>query len=265
VPCAGGPGCYTLWLAGLGYQVVYRDLIPRHVDLVRAATVDLPQVQPGVADARKLDLDDESADAVLLLGPLYHLERRPDRLLALGEARRVLRPGGPAFVAAISRWATRIDGILRARIYDPYPASEAVIPAAERTGRLPPLFPGSFCCFTRRPGQFRAEVAASGLTVIDLAGVEGPAFLLGDLAERLADERHRRVVFDTARAVERVPELLGLGPHLLATAFCPARQEPRYHPCDRTTQSSARSRPALSSRERSRRPGRSRQPSRGNR
>ncbi len=46
---------------------------------------------------------------------------------------------------------------------------------------------------------------------------EGPAFLLGDLAERLADPVDRAVVLDAARAVERVPELLGIGPHLLAT------------------------------------------------
>ncbi|HEY0719222.1 MAG TPA: hypothetical protein VGD68_16540 [Streptosporangiaceae bacterium] len=34
----------------------------------------------------------------------------------------------------------------------------------------------------------------------------------------LADLGARRVVMDTARALERVPELLGTGPHLLATA-----------------------------------------------
>lgn len=51
-----------------------------------------------------------------------------------------------------------------------------------------------------------------------MVSVEGPAFLLDDLAERLDDDEDRRVVLDTARALERVPELLGLGPHLLATA-----------------------------------------------
>ena len=32
----GGPGRYTLWLAGLGYRVVHRDIVPLHVDQVRA-------------------------------------------------------------------------------------------------------------------------------------------------------------------------------------------------------------------------------------
>ena len=60
-----------------------------------------------------------------------------------------------------------------------------------------------------------------GLTVADLVSVEGPAFLLADLPERLADPATRAVVLDTARALERVPELLGVGPHLLATGLRP--------------------------------------------
>ncbi len=54
--------------------------------------------------------------------------------------------------------------------------------------------------------------------VVDLVSLEGIAFALPDLERRLADPAARRVVLDTARALERVPELLGIGPHLLATA-----------------------------------------------
>ena len=56
----------------------------------------------------------------------------------------------------------------------------------------------------------------------DLVGVEGPAYLLGDLSERLADPEDRQVIMDTARVLERVPKLLGIGPHLLATAHARA-------------------------------------------
>jgi len=50
-----------------------------------------------------LDLATGSVDAVLLLSPLYHPARRADRVRALAEAARVVRPGGPVFAAAISR------------------------------------------------------------------------------------------------------------------------------------------------------------------
>jgi SAM-dependent methyltransferase len=213
----GGPGRYALWLEQLGYRVLHRDLMPLHVKQLLQEARGSQRIQSAVGDARHVDLASASADAVLLLGPLYHLERRRDRLSALAEALRVVRPGGPVFVAAISRWAPRVDGMLRERVYEAIPGVEAELRQIERTGRLPPLGPAVFCGYTHRPRQFRAELVASGFDLIDLVGVEGPAFFLDDLSERLADDQARRVVFESARALERVPELLGISPHLLAT------------------------------------------------
>src|SRR5580692_9731614 len=113
----GGPGRYALWLAGLGYRIVHRDLVPLHVEQVRKTGVAGSSIDSAIGDARSLDLADASVDAVLLLGPLYHLSRRADRVQALREAARIVRPGGPVFGAAISRWATRLDGMLRLRLY----------------------------------------------------------------------------------------------------------------------------------------------------
>lgn len=219
----GGPGRYTLWLAERGHRVQHRDLVPLHVDQLRADTAHLPRVNTAVGDARELDLGDATVDAVLLLGPIYHLGRREDRLRALREAWRAVRPCGPVFVAAISRWAPRLDGELRARLYQPYPAIRQETPRVERTGWMPPLFPGSFSGYCHRPQQLRAELRGAGLEVVDLVSVEGMAFALADLAERMDDPLDRAVVLDAARAIERVPELLGIGPHLLATAVRPQR------------------------------------------
>ena len=214
----GGPGRYALWLAEFGYEVEHRDLMPLHVRQVEDdAAARGVRLRTAVGDARELDLSDASVDAVLLLGPLYHLRRRADRVRALAEARRVVRPGSPVFAAAISRWAPRLDGQLRERLYEKFPQMRELTPEVERTGVLPTLHPGSFSGFCHRPAQLRAEVRDAGLAVVDLVSVEGPASLLGDLAERMDDPAARAVVLDAARAVERVPELLGIGPHLLAT------------------------------------------------
>ena len=215
----GGPGRYALWLAGLGYRVEHRDLMPLHVRQLSQDAGGVAGLRTAVGDARELDLADASVDAVLLLGPLYHLRRRTDRVRALAEARRVVRPGGPVFAAAISRWAPRLDGILLSRLDEAYPDMPSLVAGVERTGQLPPLGPGSFSGFCHRPRQLRAEMREAGLTVADLVSVEGPAYLLADLADRLEDPAARAVVLDTARAVERVPELLGIGPHLLATGI----------------------------------------------
>ena len=217
----GGPGRYSAWLGSLGYRVHHRDLVPLHVEQAADALAGFDGCDTAVGDALAVDLADASVDAVLLLGPLYHLPRRADRLRALGEVRRIVRPGGPVFVAAISRWATRLDGVLVKQFYRDVEGMIEELPHVEGTGELRPLFPGSFNGFTHRPRQLAAEIRAAELDLVDLVGVEGPAALLTDLDERFDDPRDAEVVFDSARALERVPELIGIGPHLLATARRP--------------------------------------------
>ena len=89
----------------------------------------------------------------------------------------------------------------------------------DRTGILPPLGEGAFNGFCHRPGELRDEIAEAGLEVADLVSVEGPAFILGDLDARMADPVDRSVALTVARAIERVPELTGFGPHLIATGI----------------------------------------------
>jgi len=76
---------------------------------------------------------------------------------------------------------------------------------------------GGFTAFCHRSRELREEVAEAGLEVTDLVSVEGPAFILGDLDARMADPADRSVTLGVARAIERVPELVGFGPHLIAT------------------------------------------------
>ena len=58
----------------------------------------------------------------------------------------------------------------------------------------------------------------AGLEVTSLLVVEGPGVILPDLEARMTDPADRAAVLDGARALENVPELADLGPHLLATA-----------------------------------------------
>lgn len=209
----GGPGRYALLLAVEGYTVRHRDLVPLHVEQLTAdAEVSTVAVDSAVGDARALDLADASVDAVLLLGPLYHLTSQPDRVLALREARRIVKPGGYVFAAAISRWAPRLHGRVTDRL-DTVP-----VELAERTGVLGPAEIGGFSGYTHRPHELADEIRQADLALVDLVSLEGIAFALADLDARMADPAAREVILDAARATERVPELLGLGPHLLATA-----------------------------------------------
>jgi SAM-dependent methyltransferase len=222
----GGPGRYARWLASLGYRVEHRDLMPLHVEQLAADSAGAPGIRTAVGDARNLDLPDASVDPVLLLGPLYHLADRRDRLRALRECARIVRPGGPVFAAAISPWAVRIDGMLRERLYLRYPAVLELVSEIDRTGKTPLLREGAFTAFCHRPGELRNEVAEAGLEVADLVSVEGPAYILADLDARMADPVDRPVVLEVARAIERVPELIGFGPHFIATGIRAIRSTP---------------------------------------
>jgi SAM-dependent methyltransferase len=215
----GGPGRYALWLASLGYRVEHRDLIPLHVEQLAAEAAGVAGIRTAVGDVRDIDLPGASVDAVLLLGPLYHLVDRAERVRALRECARIVRPGGPVFAAVISRWAPRIDGMLRERLYLKYPGVAGLIDEIDRTGLLPPLDDGAFTAFCHRPGELREEMGEAGLEVTDLVSVEGPAFILGDLDARMADPADRSVALEVARAIERIPELVGFGPHLIATGI----------------------------------------------
>lgn len=212
----GGPGRYTDWLVGLDYAVIHRDYVPLHVDYVRRDHGS--RVDTAVGDARTLDLADASVDAVLLLGPLYHLEEHDDRVTALREAARIVKPGGYIYAAAISRWAARLHGMLIEKAHVKYPVIDDMIEAAEATGVMAPVHDGAFTAYAHRPDELADEVAEAGLELAALIAVEGIAFALGDVSERLADPVERELLFETIRKTESVPELLGVGPHFLAVA-----------------------------------------------
>src|SRR5262249_34595901 len=92
----GGAGVYAFHLAEKGYEVHLIDFSPLHVEQARAysANIAIRLASISRGDARSLAVPSGSAQGVLLLGPLYHLVERTDRLQALRETHRILRPGG---------------------------------------------------------------------------------------------------------------------------------------------------------------------------
>jgi SAM-dependent methyltransferase len=208
----GGAGAYAVWLAGLGYDVTLIEPVALHVEQARAAGV-----RAELGDARALDTADESADAVLLLGPLYHLPEPEDRRRALREARRALRAGGVLAAAAISRFASTFDGLLRHYLDDP--AFEATIERVLESGRHanPTRHPGWFTtAYFHLPDELAAEVSEAGFDLTALVAVEGVGAWLPDVDRWLEDPGRRSVLMRAIARVEAEPSLLGASPHTLA-------------------------------------------------
>ena len=214
----GGPGRYTDWLVANGYQVIHRDVVPHHVDQVRDRHGN--KVDAAVGSAVALDIDDGAVDVVLLLGPLYHLADPGDRAAAIAESARITRGGGLVHAAAIGRWSPRIHGLIRDRLYEKYPDVLPRLLEVEQHGVLPAIFDGAFNGYTHTPDQLRAEMTTNELDLESLLGIEGPASVFSDeiIDARMASDVDRTMLFDSLRALEAVPELLGVSPHLLATA-----------------------------------------------
>jgi SAM-dependent methyltransferase len=215
----GATGVHAGWLAMRGHDVHLVDLLPHHVEAARALTVTPGRVTAEIGDARRLSVADASFDAALVLGPLYHLLERDDRLRALSEARRAVRPGAFVFVAAISRFASLFDGLARGFLFDP--AFRSIVVGDLRDGRHlnPEHRPHWFTtAYFHRPEELQQEVVDAGLEMIELVGVEGLAGWLRGLSDRWNEEGGRDAILFSARAIEREPSLLGLSAHLLAVA-----------------------------------------------
>jgi SAM-dependent methyltransferase len=216
----GATGAYAGWLAGTGYGVHVVDLMPEHV----AVAAGLPGVTAAVGDARALAEPDASADAVLLLGPLYHLLDRADRIAAWREAARAVRPGGPVIAATITRFASLHDGFAQDFYADPRYA--AVVDRALVTGEHRNTEPGRTWftdAYFHRPEEPAAEAREAGLDVVTVVAVEGTLWLLGTrLREILADPERTELMLAMLRRVEAEPSLLGASSHLLTVAVRPA-------------------------------------------
>jgi ubiquinone/menaquinone biosynthesis C-methylase UbiE len=220
----GGAGAYAFPLAQQGYEVHLIDPVELHLEQARsyaqASGVTLASITQG--DARQLDFPASSADAVLLLGPLYHLVERSDRLQALLEARRVLRPRGVLFAASISRFASLIDGLSRGFFQD---ADFRKIVEADLTHGLhrnstnrPEYF--TTACF-HRPEEFAAEVAGAGFGDIRILAIEGPAWSAALFRDAWNDAAQRQKLLEFLSLIEGEPSIQGASAHVMAVAFRP--------------------------------------------
>uniref|UniRef100_UPI0006961609 class I SAM-dependent methyltransferase n=1 Tax=Allosalinactinospora lopnorensis TaxID=1352348 RepID=UPI0006961609 len=222
----GAEGAYALPLANGGYTVHLLDAWPPRIEAARAGSVaqpDAPLASAEAGDARELPYRDTSADGVLLFGPLYHLLERVERERALGEAMRVLRPGGVVMAVAISRFASTIDGVRSGAIADP--RFEAIVEGDLRDGVHhnpdPVGRPERFTlAYMHDPQEFGEEIRSAGFEDARILAVEG-AGVFCDAGPALDDPATREPLLRAIRRVEAEPALLGASPHLMAVAIAP--------------------------------------------
>ncbi len=218
----GGPGGYACWLARQGYEVHLIDIVPLHVQLAKEASTqqsETPLASAQIGDARALAADDETADAVLLFGPLYHLTEREDRMRALGEAHRILKPGGVFLGVGISRFASTFDGLREGFFKDPTFVEIVSRDLKDGQHRNPLKHPAYFTdAYFHHPNELKSEVSDVGFLDHAVYGVEGPSWLVPDLDDWWSNQARREHLLRIARELETEPALLGVSKHLIVVA-----------------------------------------------
>jgi SAM-dependent methyltransferase len=219
----GGPGTYAGPLAGRGYRVQLVDPVRLHVEQARRAAASDPAAAftAVVGDARELPEPDQSQDAVLLFGPLYHLTDAAHRRRALAEARRVLRPGGRLLAMAVCRFASLLDGLYEGWLDDPVfrPIVDQDLVDGQHRNPDPVGRPEFFTtAYFHTPDGLVEEIERAGFSATAIYGVEGPGW---PLRQEWADPQRREQILFAARSVETEPSLIGFSDHLIAAATRP--------------------------------------------
>jgi S-adenosylmethionine-dependent methyltransferase len=221
--CGSGPGRYAIDLARQGYQVTAFDLSAENLRHARQRADQAGVALQATVQGTATDLsafEDESFDAVLLMGPLYHLLDEQERLLALREGRRVLKPGGPLLAAFIGRYSGHMDAAAR----NPKIVIETP-DVAERlltTGKLfsQQVDGPEFIAYMAHPTEVEPLVRQAGLELERLLNLEGLAAQKELLINELEGQEWQTWVELNARVAED-PYLLAACNHLLAVSRKP--------------------------------------------
>ena len=225
----GGIGMYAAWLAKKGNEVHLIELAENAVEYAKANIMQDCRFVAETGNALQVNRSDESADVVLLMGPLYHLRDREERLQALREAFRVLKKGDLLVAAGISKfssmtWALSVYGekknenlveFLDDPVFFNMIKSEMTIGDHIRPKEYPKFIAEAY--FTTSE-EMKLEIVEVGFVVDKTIAVEGCIWFTPHLQEKWMDEASRERLLDLVRMTETEPEMMGMSPHFLVVA-----------------------------------------------
>ena len=225
----GGIGMYAAWLAKKGNEVHLIELAENAVEYAKANMMQDCHFMAETGNALKVNRPDESADVVLLMGPLYHLRNREDRLQSLREAFRVLKKGGLLVATGISKfssmtWALSVYGEKKNENLVEFlddPVFFNMIKGEMTTGDhiRPKEYPKFIAeSYFMTSEEMKTEISEVGFAVEKAIAVEGCVWFTPHLAEKWEDKASRERLLEIVRITESDPEMMGMSPHFLVLA-----------------------------------------------
>jgi len=220
----GGIGMYAAWLAKKGNEVHLIELTERAVEYAKSNMMKDCRFIAETGNALKVNRSDESADVVLLMGPLYHLRDRAERLQALTEAFRVLKKGGLLVAAGISKfssmtWGVSVYGEKNDFLDDPVFFNMIKEEMATGDHIRPKEYPNFIAeSYFTTSEEMKNEMVEAGFAVEKTIAVEGCIWITPHLAEKWEDKACRERLLEIVRMTESEPEMMGISPHFLVIA-----------------------------------------------
>lgn len=214
----GASGVYSFWLSQKGYEVHLVDIVPDHIEQANAFSKEsqIKLVSANIGDARELNFKDCSFDVVLLLGPLYHLTEKEDRIKALKEAKRVLKQGGIVFCAAISRFASLLDGFHQGLVADTQFVSMMNQDLYNGQHRNKTKNQGYFTtAYLHHPDELKEEITNSGFALEGLFAIESFAQFIPEVERKCENKEYLELLLGTLRKIECDASLIGVSSHIL--------------------------------------------------
>ena len=203
-----GTGRYSIALAREGYDVTALELVEHNLEVLRRNAQGLGNLTSHQADATDLGfLAGDRFDAVLMLGPMYHLYAPQEQHRALDEAIRLAKPGGLVMVAFLSVYAILYNNYLRGNF------RAGLEENFDEASRIRHFQDQVFTGFDIE--EFEALFAQKPVRKLDLIGTDS----LLELAQRTDDfqmsDEDFELFFRHQLQCCRKRELLGVQSHLL--------------------------------------------------
>jgi len=209
-------GTYTLELAKRGHNLTSVDLSATLLDECRVRLADeglQKQVRVAVADARDLSrITERGFDASLLMGPLYHLVEKEDRMAALRQVADRLRVDGIIFSTFISRYGVMGDVM---KVMPDWVEDQKEVQFLMAHGRRPDHYPKvGFRGYFATVPEIAPLHEALGFETLILAGVE-PAISADDEIYNRLEGEQRRLWLDLLYEISTDESTIGASRHLL--------------------------------------------------
>ena len=217
----GGAGYYAFWLQEKGHHVSLVDLSPKNIELANKYSLDtgIQLTNLEIGDATDLNFEEDQFDLLLLLGPLYHLVNKNDRLQALSEAKRILKPNGILLIAIISRYASLIDGFKRDLITNDN--FEKLLISDLQTGihlnetENPDYFTTAYF---HTPSEIMGEITESKLKFEKLIAIESFGWIADNFKAKSEDPSYMSKLRKIINMVETNNDIIATSPHIMAIA-----------------------------------------------